>query len=132
MRSIPLQLQSGTMKKEYWINNIINDLRLLSDVKLQKENWVEKLENTDVSKSHSYSKTVRDFFDDHLIDEFLKVAKKDFRLSDQFINSLSELRNQFLSFVQSSAEKSDAEIIEDPQWQKVVTLAKQCLRALDQ
>jgi hypothetical protein len=91
----------------------------LSDLGLQRKLWLN--ENNDTGLISSYFELVNSLFDDFNFDIFIDNTAAQNGLSNSFIFELSKLRELLNNYNKMS---SDEEIINDPEWKKIVEQAK--------
>lgn len=105
------------------IENIHNKIVELSDLILQRKLWLN--ENNDTGLISSYDELMCSLFDDFNFGEFVNETTSKIGLSDKSILQLDKLKDLLNNY---DKKKSDAEIISDPEWKKVVDQAKKVLK----
>lgn len=101
------------------INNIRRKIKELSDTTLQRKLWLNEGNNTGLISS--YAEAMCTLFDDNNFDEFIDLEACKRGISPDLIAELNKLRVLLNDYQE---KPSDAEIIADPEWAKVVSQAK--------
>ncbi len=97
-----------------------------SDVALQRKIWLN--ENNDTGLMSSYVELMCSLFDDFNFDDFIDNRASKIGLSNSLIIELNKLRELLNSYVEKD---SDEEIINDPEWKKIVEQAKTVIKEWD-
>lgn len=90
----------------------------LSDLGLQRKLWLN--ENNDTGLISSYDELMCSLFDDFQFDDFVDNKIIEMKLPETAIKELRMLRKLLNSYKEKD---SDEEIINDPEWKKVVEQA---------
>ena len=101
------------------IENIYHKIREASSLELQKKMWLNK--NNDTGMISSYTELMCGLFDDNDFDSFIDSEATKVGLSSTAISELDKLRNFLNNYHE---KKSDEEILNDPEWLKIVNQAK--------
>jgi hypothetical protein len=104
---------------EKTIENIYRMIVELASLSLQRKLWLN--ENNDTGFISSYSELMCSLFDDFGFDDFVEESATKIGLSKSLIFELSKLR-ELLNIYDEKG--SDEEIINDPEWKKIVEQAK--------
>ncbi|MCC6837193.1 MAG: hypothetical protein IT234_01530 [Bacteroidia bacterium] len=105
------------MKKE--IDNIYYNFVELSDVDLQKKLWLNEQNNS--NQISSFTELYCRLFDDNDFDGFIISAKLNNVFSKNLLEQIIHLREMLNNY---NEKETDREIINDPEWSKIVTHAK--------
>lgn len=97
-----------------------------SDLELQRKIWLN--ENNDTGLMSSYVELMCSLFDDFNFDDFIDNRASTIGLSNTAIFELNKLRELLNSYVE---KESDEEIINDPEWEKIVEQAKVVIEKWD-
>ena len=112
--------------KDIWIRNVVESLKQLASEEFQVKGWVEN----EIHDYCTFIETSCGFLMDDDIEGFLKHAKE-FGFSEEQIKKIDKVRIEFERY---SDEKSGYEdpltIINDPEWHKIRSLAKEALDSL--
>lgn len=112
------------------MNNIIENIyRLiveLANLSLQRKLWLN--ENNDTGLISSYTELMCSLFDDFQFDDFVDKTSSEIGLSEDAILELKRLRELLNNYKE---KESDEEIINDPEWRKVVSQAKVVVEVWD-
>lgn len=100
------------------LNNIYNDLLELSDRDVQNVDWLTGANG----KASSYIELMCRLFDDNDFDSFVEREIYELKTSDEFIKKVQDLRNSLNAY--DGDDKSSIEIIDDPNWHKIIDKAK--------
>lgn len=100
------------------LENIYNDLLELSSKDLQISYWLVG----EQGKISGYTELMCRLFDDDDFDLFVEKDVVDLKVSNEFVQELRLLRDQLNSY--SEETKTREEIINDPEWQKIVRQAR--------
>ena len=111
------------MTFELWIYNIRQSLKVSSDLNFQKEAWVDG-----TKFSAGWHEEVSTLYDSHAFEEFLSKYKGSVELPEDVFNQLYYFCE---SLNKDEGKPSDQAIIKDPDWTKIVDLAKKSLDVLD-
>ena len=118
------------ISNKQWIRNIKHAMIGLSSVEYQVELWMKGKEGS----CGSYIESVESL-DDYNIDLFLGAESSRFNLSDklrELMKSYMNVLNDYCeAVVKADMVYKDEEIVQDPQWHEIVSLAKKCLDLLD-
>jgi hypothetical protein len=98
----------------------------LSDIGLQRKLWLN--EKNDTGLISSYSELMSSLFDDFNFDDFVENGATKIGLPNSLIIELSKLRELLNEY---DEKDSDAEIINDPEWKKIVEQAKIVIKEWD-
>ena len=102
-----------------WLENIYHEIAELSDSEMQRRLWLGK----DSKYISSYDELLCSLFDDFNFDLFIdNELPKIEGLTPSFIQSIRKLREMFNEYDRKNL--NDEQIIEDPEWLKVVEQAK--------
>jgi hypothetical protein len=101
------------------ITSIYTTIIELSDLDLQRKLWLNQENNTGLISS--YSELMCSLFDDLYFDYFVENEVSKIDLPNSAIVELRKLRELLNGYDEKS---SDVEIINDPEWKKVVEQAK--------
>ena len=107
----------NNVKKE--IENIYSDILEVSDIALQKKLWLN--EENYSGQISSFTELYCRLFDDNDLDVFIESAKLDNVISQNLLSQIIYLRDLLNNYIEKS---TDREIINDPEWFKIVTQAK--------
>lgn len=107
---------------EYIYNKIIE----LSDLDLQRKLWLNENNNTGLISS--YAELMSSLFDDFNFDDFIDRTSSEIGLSDDTIIELNKLRELLNNY---NDKESGEEIINDPEWEKIVEQAKVVIEKWD-
>lgn len=99
--------------------NIYDDINELSSLSLQRQLWLNENNNTGLISS--YVEVMCRLFDDNGVEGFIDVTASKIGMSNELISELNRLRILLKSYKEKG---SDAEIINDPEWKKIVEQAK--------
>ena len=113
------------MNKKEWFELIIQQIREISDKEFQKRVWV----NADGPKVSSYSEVMCKLYDDYIFESYIEKYKSE--IPSSMLIKLKSLNNM-LNDYNISDSKTDAEIIEDLEWKKIIGLAKQIILNLSE
>lgn len=91
----------------------------ISDIFLQRKIWLNKDNNTGLTSS--YVELMCSLFDDFNFDNFIDNTASKIGLSDTVIFHLDKLRKLLNNYEE---KESDEEIINDPEWKKIIEQAK--------
>ena len=100
-------------------DNIYHKIIELSDSSLQRKLWLNQ--NNDTGLISSYVEVMCSLFDDFHFDDFVDKTAAEIGLSDDTILELNNLRELLNNYKE---KESDEEIINDPEWEKIVEQAK--------
>ncbi len=98
----------------------------LANLSLQRKLWLN--ENNDTGLISSYSELMCSLFDDYSFDDFVDHEATHTGLSKSLLYELSKLRELLNSYDEKG---SDEEILNDPEWKKVVEQAKIVIKEWD-
>lgn len=98
----------------------------LSDLGLQRKLWLNEENNTGLISS--YSELMSSLFDDFNFDDFVENGAAKIGLPNSVIVELRKLRELLNGY---DEKDSDDEIINDPEWKKVVEQAKIVIKEWD-
>ncbi|MFN8288508.1 MAG: hypothetical protein U0V74_17250 [Chitinophagales bacterium] len=108
-----------------WIINIYNAIKVFSDINAQKRIWLGK----SPTECSSFLEDFSMLYDSYAFEAFLS----DENWSKTKLNS--ELRRRLLAFNEAltnyNEKPTDTEILNDPEWYKVVNLAKEIIKYWD-
>lgn len=90
-----------------------------SDVALQRKIWLNQ--NNDTGLMSSYVELMCSLFDDFNFDDFVDNRASQIGLSNSVIFELNKLRELLNNY---NEKDSDEEIINDPEWKKIVEQSK--------
>lgn len=99
--------------------NIYNDIIELSDLSLQRKLWLN--ENNDTGLISSYVEVMCRLFDDSGLDDFIDNSSSKIGLANSVIFELNRLRELLNNY---DEKESVEEIINDPEWKKIIKQAK--------
>lgn len=108
---------------EIFINNILEDIKELSDLNLQRKLWLN--ENNDTGLISSYVEVMCRLFDDNKFDDFINLIAPKVGLSQELIFELNKLRYLLDNYTE---KETDEQIINDPEWKIIVLQAKNVLK----
>ena len=104
-----------------WEENIYNSLKDYSDLSTQEKLWLGK----DLDFFSSFEEDLSMLFDSFCLDDFLSDDNwQKLRLSDNLRGKLVEFRNALDTY---KGKETDKEILEDPEWHKIVNHAKEVI-----
>lgn len=109
------------------IENIFRMIIELSSLSLQRQLWLN--ENNDTGLMSSYVELMCSLFDDFSFDDFVDNGATKIGLPNSLIFELSKLREFLNSYIE---KESDEEIINDPEWKKIVEQAKIVINKWDE
>ena len=117
---------SDENKKQILIS-VLETVECISDKEYQKRVWIrgEGPECDDIDD------TICDFFDEDYILEKYKdfgITKKQYELLKKLQDELRKFANTYSIY---SSEKSTKKLISLPQWERIMNLAKEVLKAFD-
>jgi hypothetical protein len=95
--------------------NIHDDVNELSNLNLQRKLWLNENNNTGLISS--YVEVMCRLFDDNGMDNFIDEDSTTYNLDTSIIKELKTLRTLILDY--DETHKTDCEIINDPEWQKI-------------
>jgi len=98
----------------------------LANLSLQRKLWLN--ENNDTGLISSYPELMSSLFDDFGFDDFVYSGAAKIGLPNSLILELQKLRELLNSYVE---KESDEEIINDPEWKKIVEQAKIVIKEWD-
>ena len=98
----------------------------LADLSLQRKLWLN--ENNDTGLISSFTELVNSLFDDFGFDNFVDSGAANNGVSNSLIIKLSKLRELLNSYVE---KECDEEIINDPEWKKIVEQANIVMKEWD-
>lgn len=104
---------------KYLEKEIYDAIYEISDLNLQKKLWLNQ--NNDTGLISSYTEAMCSLFDDFHFDEFVDDASSVKKFDFSTIYELNKLRDLLKKY---DEKKSQEEIINDPEWRKVVDQAK--------
>lgn len=113
-------MQLSEDDKKYILKEYLRNIFHISDKEYQKRVWIEG-KGPEVD---DFTETTCHFFDDG--DPILQNYK-DYNISDFQYKSLVQLRNNFEKF--SDEHDYPEEFIDSPEWDEIVTMAKDVLEA---
>ncbi len=105
--------------KDIIIKYIYDKIIELSDLSLQRKLWLN--ENNDTGLISSYIEVMCSLFDDFQFDVFIDKTAFEIGLSEDVILELNNLRTLLNAY---NEKESDEDIINDPEWKKVVEQAE--------
>lgn len=108
------------------IEHIYRMIVELADLSLQRKLWLN--ENNDTGLISSYAELMSSLFDDFGFDDFVEKGATKLGLSNSLILELSKLRELLNNYEE---KESDAEIISDPEWKKIVEQAEMVIQEWD-
>lgn len=108
------------------IENIYRMIVELASLSLQRKLWLN--ENNDTGLISSYAELMSSLFDDFNFDDFIDGTSSEIGLSDDTIIELNKLRELLNNY---NDKESDEEIINDPEWEKIVEQAKVVIEKWD-
>jgi len=108
------------------IENIYRMIVELANLSLQRKLWLN--ENNDTGFISSYSELMCSLFDDFSFDDFIANGAIKTGLSNSVIFELNKLRELINNY---NEKESDGEIINDPEWKKIVEQAKIVIKEWD-
>jgi len=94
-----------------------------SDLALQRKIWLN--ENNDTGLMSSYVELMCSLFDDFNFDDFIDNRASKIGLSNSVIFELNKLRELLNNY---NEKESDEEIINDPEWKKIVEQAERVIK----
>jgi hypothetical protein len=100
--------------------NIYDKIIELSDVDLQRKLWLNK--NNDTGLISSYVELMCSLFDDYCFNDYVDNIFYKIGFSEKCIVELKKLRDLLNDY--DEKEYSDAEIINDLEWRKIIKQAK--------
>ena len=100
--------------------NIHGDLVLLSDLEQQRKWWLGE----DPHHISSYVELMCSLFDDNRLEEFAGVEAAQEGFSVEFVGALRQLTAMLNGYEEKATSR---EILEDPEWLRVVEQAKRVL-----
>ncbi len=102
------------------INQHLNNIHHISDKEYQKRVWIRG----EGPECDDFDETVNYFFGemDSILDEYKK-----FRITDSQYQILKKFRDKFRAF--SDKHHYEPEFIDTPEWNEIVEMAKEVLRA---
>lgn len=101
------------------IENIYRMIVELSDLRLQRKLWLN--EKNDTGEISSYTELMCSLFDDFSFNDFIDNEVSKIGLSDSAIFELNKLKEMLDNYKE---KESDEEIINDPEWKKIVEQAR--------
>jgi len=123
--------------KKARIENLMNNLRVISDLNYQKKAWIE---NSIPRVIDSFEERMCMFFDDVAIDDLLNELSKNpknFGFNTQQRSELWEIRNKLREFTDkyeptyhTTEHANPARILANPKWHEVSKCAKKTLECL--
>ena len=99
------------------IKNIYRDILEISDIQRQKSYWL----GGDKENTSSYVEVMCRLFDDSDFVNFIDNQSFEIGLSKALISQLKILKKMLMAYQE---KKTDTDIIQDPEWLKVVDEAK--------
>jgi hypothetical protein len=108
------------------IENIYRRIIELSNLSLQRKLWLN--ESNDTGLISSYAELMSSLFDDFNFNDFIDRTSSEIGLSDDAIIELNKLRELLNNY---NDKESDEEIINDPEWEKIVKQAKVVIEKWD-
>jgi hypothetical protein len=102
------------------IENIYNKILEASDLDRQRKLWLN--ENNDTGWISSYTELMCGLFDDNDFDSFIDKTAAEAGFPSKTIIELDKLRTLLNNY--QEGDKTDAEIINDPEWKKISDQAK--------
>jgi hypothetical protein len=102
--------------------DIYIDILEISNIEFQKKLWFSHYKNY----FSTYADLICDLFDDNQFDIFIQQYASLLHYTLDFIRKLSYLRDSLKNFNKED-NKSDIEIINNPQWIKISKLAKEII-----
>ncbi|MBC7425381.1 MAG: hypothetical protein H7321_02500 [Bacteroidia bacterium] len=105
------------------IDNIYNKIAELADLNLQRKLWLNEENNTGFISS--YVELICSLFDDFNFADFIDITAPKIDLSNTFFSELNKLRDLLNKYHE---KESDLEIINDPEWRKIVEQANIVLK----
>lgn len=106
--------------------NIYDDISELSNLSLQRKLWLN--ENNDTGLISSYVEVMCRLFDDNGVDRFIDVTASKIGMSSELISELNRLRDLLENYKE---KETDEEIINDPEWKKIVEQANIVIKEWD-
>lgn len=100
------------------IENIYRIIIQLANLSLQRKLWLN--ENNDTGLISSFCELMSSLFDDFSFDDFVDNEAEKIGFPNSLIIELKKLRELLNSYVE---KESDEEIINDPEWKKIVEQA---------
>lgn len=97
------------------IENIYTTIIQLANLSLQRKLWLN--ENNDTGLISSFYELMSSLFDDFSFDDFVDNGAEKIGFPNSLIIELKKLRELLNSYVE---KESDEEIINDPEWKKIV------------
>lgn len=98
----------------------------LSDIEMQRDRWLSG--NQKNGYISSYVELMCSLFDDFNFDVFIKKTAYECGLSESTIIELNKLRDLLDNY---NEKNSDEEILNDPEWNKIVNHAKKVVLMWD-
>lgn len=108
---------------EQIIKNIYYDILEMSDLELQKKLWLN--ENNDTGMNSSYVELMCRLFDDNNIEDFISKNDLEIGFTERMLTEFKLLIDLLNSYEE---KQSDKEILNDPEWYKIVDQAKVVLK----
>lgn len=108
------------------IDSIYRVILELSNLSLQRKLWLN--ENNDTGLISSYSELMCSLFDDFGFDDFVDGGATKIGTPNSVTIELSKLREMLNSY---NEKESDEDIINDPEWKKIVEQAKIVIKEWD-
>ena len=108
------------------IENIYRMVVQLANLSLQRKLWLN--ENNDTGLISSFYELMSSLFDDFGFDDFIDNGAAKIGFSSSLIIELNKLRELLNSY---GEKESDEEIINDPEWKKIVEQAKIVIKEWD-
>ena len=99
----------------------------MANLSFQRKLWLN--ENNDTGLISSYAELMSSLFDDFNFDDFVDNGAEQNGLPSSLISELSKLRLLLNSYIE---KESDEEIINDPEWKKIVEQAKEVVKVWDE
>jgi len=108
------------------VENVYRMIVELADLGLQRKLWLN--ENNETGLISSYTELLCSLFDDFNFDYFIDNSALKLGLSDSTIFELNKLRELLNGYIE---KESDEEILNDPEWKKIVEQAKTVIHEWD-
>lgn len=108
------------------IENIYRMIVELASLSLQRKLWLN--ENNDTGLISSFYEFMSSLFDDFSFDDFVDNGAKKIGFPNSLIIELKKLRELLNSYVE---KESDEDIINDPEWKKIVEQANIVIKEWD-
>ena len=119
------------IKKELWLSNLVDELKILSDFEFQKRVWVDYNTQEPWEEWSSWVESMCGLYDDCFLNDFLDKNWHEFGLSNSLFIKFQKLREELNKFKPFDDYDHKA-IVYHKNWYPITLIAKDVLTQLEQ